>query len=68
MNLAPARGLAIVTRSSTGQPRTLRLEPRSHSRDAAYRRLMTAILRLDVATLGAELRFRRLEGKLPHAA
>jgi hypothetical protein len=68
MSPAPTRGLAIVTRSANGQPRTLRLAPVPASRDAAYRRLATAILRLDVATLGAELRSQRLERNVPHAA
>ena len=68
MKPAPARGLAIVTRSAAGQPRTFRLEPLPTTRNAAYRRLATAILRLDVATLGAELRSQRIQHQLIHAA
>jgi len=70
MNTTPARGLAIVGRSSDGRPRSYRLEPRSRSggRDAAYRRLATVILRLDVTSLGAELRAARLGLGLARAA
>jgi hypothetical protein len=68
MKPASARCLAIVIRSAAGQPRTFRLEPLPTSRNAAYRRLATAILRLDVATLGAELRSQRTMRELTHAA
>jgi hypothetical protein len=60
--------LAIVGRSTTGLPRTYRLErqtgpsqPTDPERAAAYRRLTAAILGLDVATLGRQLRARRLQ-------
>jgi hypothetical protein len=68
MNTTPAHGLAIVGRSSTAQPRTFRLERHPTSRDAGYRRLATVIMRLDVATLGEELRAMRLGLSLPRAA
>jgi hypothetical protein len=56
------RHLAVVGRSTAGQPRTFRLErggPVGH-RDAAYRRLAAVILGLDVANLATELRAARL--------
>jgi hypothetical protein len=68
MSAAPARNLTIVGRSLAGPPRTFRLERHSASPDAAYRRLATAILRLDVTSLGNDLRAHRLRLKLPHAA
>ena len=59
--------LTIVGRSTEGLPRTYRVErlaspsPRlDPARSAAYRRLTAAILGLDVATLGSQLRARRL--------
>jgi hypothetical protein len=58
-----ARHLAVVGRSAAGQPRTFRVEPASGinqpSRDAAYRRLATVILGLDVPTLAFRLRAAR---------
>ena len=59
--------LMVVGRSSLGSPRTYCLARTSvaspgvdPARSAAYRRLTAAILGLDVATLGSELRARRL--------
>ena len=59
--------LMVVGQSSLGSPRTYRLARTSvaspgvdPARGAAYRRLTAAILGLDVATLGSELRARRL--------
>lgn len=46
----------VIARSANGQPRTYRL---AAARQAAYRRLAAAILRLDVATLADELRHAR---------
>ncbi|HEV7666503.1 MAG TPA: hypothetical protein VGQ62_23410 [Chloroflexota bacterium] len=61
MNTAPHHGLAIVGRSSAGQPRTLRVKAtHASSSGAAYRRLTLTILRLDVATLAGQLRMQRL--------
>jgi hypothetical protein len=58
-----ARHLAVVGRSAAGQPRTFRVEPArgntQPSRDAAYRRLATVILGLDVPTLAFRLRAAR---------
>ena len=59
--------LAIVGRSSMGLPRTYRLDRSTTNsahpaRSAAYRRLATAILGLDVSSLAAELRSARLLG------
>ena len=67
MNTVPAHDLAIVTQSS-GRPRSLLLERSSGSRQAAYRHLATVILRLDVTSLGSELRAARLKFNLPRAA
>ena len=57
--------LAVVGRSSSGAPRTYRRgQPhstaREAARDAAYRRLTAVLLRLDVASLAADLRAARL--------
>lgn len=68
MNTTPARGLEIVGRSFAAQPRTFRLERQATSRDAAYRRLATVIMRLDVASLADELRTVRLGLNIPRAA
>ena len=58
----------MVARGANGQPRTYRLSPRP-AQQAAYRRLASAMLGLDVATLADELRAaRRLAHVLPHAA
>jgi hypothetical protein len=66
MTTQPARDLTIVSRSADRRPRTLRLEPRSGlSREAAYRRLAVAMLRLDVLSLANDL---SAERSLPHAA
>jgi hypothetical protein len=46
----------VIGRSPNGLPRTYRLHP---AREAAYRRLATAILGLDVASLASELRAAR---------
>jgi hypothetical protein len=48
----------VVSREVSGKPRTYRLTPRT-SRASAYRRLAISILRLDVATLSAELQATR---------
>ena len=65
MTRSPAtRRLAVVGRSAAGQPRTYRLEvlPRpAASRDAAYRRLATVMLGLDVATLAHQLQQARVQ-------
>ena len=62
------RARSVVTRDANGQPRTYRLSPQP-AQQAAYRRLASAILGLDVATLADELRTaRRLAHVLPHAA
>ena len=61
--------LRVVARESGGQPRTYRLtSSRSHA--AAYRRLATTILGLDVATLADELRHARQSAlaRLPAAS
>jgi len=68
MNTVPAHDLAIVAQSSGGLPRTLRLERSSGSREAAYRHLAAVILRLDVTSLGSELRATRRKFSLPRAA
>jgi len=68
MSTASAADLAIVGRASAGRPRTLRQERPAASRQAAYRRLASVILRLDVATLGSELGTARVKLSLPHAA
>jgi hypothetical protein len=68
MNTPPAHGLAIVGRSSAALPRTFRLERLPTSGDAAYRRLATVIMRLDVASLADDLRATRLGLSLPRAA
>jgi hypothetical protein len=66
MNTAPARTLAIIGRSSTGQARTLRVDSSDTARhpNAAYRRLAAVILGLDVVSLSTELRGRRLADRL----
>ena len=68
MSNAPVRGLAIVACFPAGRPRTFRLDRPSHSRDAGYRRLASAILRLDVASLTSELRTQRAGLNQPRAA
>jgi hypothetical protein len=70
MNTVPARAyeLAIVAPSATGLRHTRRLERSSGSQEAAYRYLAAVILRLDVASLGSELRATRLKFSLPQAA
>ena len=52
------RTLTVVASERNGQARTYRLTP-NQSQQVAYRRLAVAILGLDVATLGAELRAAR---------
>jgi hypothetical protein len=49
----------VVARGANGQPRTYRLSPRP-AQQAAYRRLASAMLGLDVATLADELRAERV--------
>jgi hypothetical protein len=69
-SLSPAqpRSRSVVARGANGQPRTYRLSPKP-PQQAAYRRLASAILGLDVATLADQLRSARLAGHvLPHAA
>ena len=62
------RTRSIIARGANGQPRTYRLSPKP-AQQAAYRRLASAILGLDLATLADELRAaRRLAHVLPHAA
>jgi hypothetical protein len=70
MNTVPehAYDLAIVAPSAAGLPHIRRLERSSGSPDAAYRHLAAVILRLDVATLGSELRASRLKFSLQQAA
>lgn len=64
--------LAIVGRWSSGPARTYRLRRSTDhgqaARNAAYRRLASAMLGLDVATLAAELRAARLSAEPPLAA
>jgi hypothetical protein len=60
------RALRPIGHARNGQPRTHRLASRAHQ-DAAYRRLATAVLGLDVASLAAELRSAR-QAILPRAA
>ena len=65
---APRRTRSVIARGANGQPRTYRLSPQP-AQQAAYRRLASAILGLDVATLADELRTaRRLAHVLRHAA
>ena len=60
--------LTIVGRSTGGRPRTYRVAP-TVAREAAYHRLTAHILRLDVASLTADLRQARLGSmNLPAAA
>ena len=63
MTTSPApRHLAVVGRTSVGQPRTFRLETSARpaaSRDAAYRRLASVLLGLDVPTLAFQLSLAR---------
>jgi len=70
MNTVPAHAhnLAIVAPSSSGLPSARRLERSSGSQEAAYRYLAAVILRLDVTSLGSELRAARLKFSLPRAA
>jgi hypothetical protein len=67
---APAlpRTRRILARDANGQPRTDRLSPQP-AQQVAYRRLVLAILGLDVTTLADELRAGRcLAHALPNAA
>lgn len=48
----------VVSRGLGGEPRTYRFTP-TRSRASAYRRLALSILRVDIATLSAELRAAR---------
>jgi len=70
MNTVPAHAydLAIAAPSAAGRSHSRRLERSSGSREAAYRYLAAVILRLDVASLGSELRAARRKFSLPHAA
>jgi hypothetical protein len=52
------RTLTLVASERNGQARTYRLSP-NQSQQVAYRRLAVAILGLDVATLGDQLRSAR---------
>ena len=52
-----SRSRVVVACNPNGQPRTYRLAP--PGRDAAYRRLAIAVLRLDAASLTGELRAAR---------
>jgi hypothetical protein len=67
MNSQPTY-LSIVGRSANGLPRTYRRGPLNTHRAAAYRRLATAILSLDVSTLTHELRSRRIYTSTVRAA
>jgi hypothetical protein len=67
-NTIPAHDLAVVALTSARLPRTLLLERSSGDPQAAYRHLATVILRLDVASLGSELRAARRRVSLPSAA
>ena len=67
---AATHHLAVIARSATGQPRTLRLQRLSQpaaSKGAAYRRITAVILRLDVPTLAFELRRARTRPELRQA-
>jgi hypothetical protein len=66
MSTAPLRSLEVIGRSTTGQPRTFRVETIADrgSRNAAYRRLAAAVVGVDVASLALELRTKRLGGLL----
>jgi hypothetical protein len=68
MSMQTIRGLTTVGRASTGHPHTLRLERRGASSNAAYRRLAAVILRLDVESLGRELRAQRPDSSRLNAA
>ncbi len=70
MNTVPAHAndLAVVAPSAGRLPHTRRLERSSGSQESAYRYLAAVILRLDVASLGSELRATRLKFSRPHAA
>jgi hypothetical protein len=57
MQASRVRSRSVIGCNPDGQPRTYRLAPAT--RDAAYRRLATAILRLDVDSLTGELRSAR---------
>jgi hypothetical protein len=61
MSTALKTQLAVVGRTSAGHPTTFRLERAkpAASREAAYRRLATKILGLDVRSLAAELASKR---------
>ena len=54
----PQRARTVIARDASGQPRTFRLVPTTNQH-TAYRRLAVAIVRLDVASLAAELRSAR---------
>jgi len=65
---APLRTRRVIARGASRQPRTYRLSPRP-AQQAVYRRLATAILGLDVATVADELCVvRRFAHMLAHAA
>ena len=70
MNTVPAHAydMAIAAPSAIGLPHTRRLERSSGSQEAAYRYLAAVILRLDVTSLGSELRAARRKFSLPQAA
>jgi len=57
MYASTSRRRTLIGSEPNGLPRTYRLAPAS--RDAAYRRLAAAILRLDVVSLSGELRAAR---------
>jgi hypothetical protein len=67
MSTTPLRSLAVIGRSTTGQPRTYPVETVADqvSRAAAYRRLAATVMGVDVATLALELRAKRLGGLQP---
>ena len=55
---SPTRSCTVVACDTHGQPRTYRVAS-NPTNAAAYRRLATAILRLDAETLAVELRSAR---------
>ena len=70
MNTDPAHAhdLAIVALPPPGSVTPAASSGSSGGHEAAYRYLAAVILRLDVASLGSELRATRLKFSLPRAA
>jgi hypothetical protein len=65
--LPTTRTLTLVASERNGQARTYRLAPTA-SQQTAYRRLALAIIGLDVATLGEQLRSARRSAPSASAA